>query len=517
MNEAAEAIAHAETAVDRFIDHPLSLVLAAALGAATVLGFSPFDLFPRPFIMRHYPVLSVAHANEKYGQRVFSQSELADSWHGDRAAFPGARMVFPSRTHLHKRADDAPLDPSNPWDRHPFLDPAAGPVARRVANDPARSRRSETLRTYADRHRAYIPAISPLPAGLDRPLWSVMLPVRNPRADQLTEALQSVLAQDNGAATMQIAVVDDAPNGDVEALVAEVGGGRIEYHRNDTPLGLAGNWNRCVTLSRGQLVHLLHQDDRVLAGFYDRLGRPLVDHRELGGSFCRVSGFDGRGNVTWTQIAERPDAGAISGLDVAEAETHRMIVAGVVVRRSVYEEIGGYRTDLPYCTDWDFCKRHAVLGPVWYEPLVLAHWRQHAAQESERLASSGADLADRRRSIELTMAFLPPEARERVREGALRSSMTWAVEKLRDQIEMGTYDSALAQARAIVASLEESTPGQPIPPTGPAYELAVAQRRIERLEAQAIGWAAAVRLAQSRVRTPELIHLQPMTLTESQP
>ena len=50
MNEAAEAIAHAETAVDRFIDHPLSLVLAAALGAATVLGFSPFDLFPLPFI-----------------------------------------------------------------------------------------------------------------------------------------------------------------------------------------------------------------------------------------------------------------------------------------------------------------------------------------------------------------------------------------------------------------------------------------------------------------------------------
>ena len=473
-------------------------------------------VFPRPFIMRHYPVLGVEHATEKYGQRIFSPSELADSWHGDRAAFPGRSLVFPSRSRLKVASTDTPLDSSNAWDRHPFLDTKAGPVIRRVANDPRRSQRSETLRMYADRHRAYIPAIAAVAVDELRPLWSVMMPVRNPQPDQLTEALRSILAQDCGAATMQIGVVDDAPSGEVARLVREVSDDRIEYHPNDSPRGLAGNWNRCLELSRGHLIHLLHQDDRVVAGFYDRLGRPLADQPELVGAFCRVSGFNERGTVTWTQTAERPDAGVIDGLDVSEAETHRMIVAGVVARRSVYEEIGGYRTDLPYCTDWDFCKRLAVLGPVWYDPLVLAHWRQHSAQESERLAATGADLADRRRSIELTMAFLPVEAHKRVREGALRSSITWAVEKLRDQIEMGAHDSALAQARTIVSSLEERATGaSPLRASDSAAELVAAQRRIETLEAQVLGWAAAVRLAQSRIHRSDTY--QPSTLTEIRP
>lgn len=495
--------------------------------------FPGLRVFPRPFIMRHYPVLSSGHAEEKYGHRIFSATELADSWHSDRKGFRAEALSFPARHRLHELPIDSAkrrsFNPSSPWDKHPFLDRAAGPINVRAAPDPERPTRLSRLQSYAHEHSAHIPSFaSPSAVQSEQTsngaMWSVMLPVWNPQIEQLREALQSVLDQDPGADLMQVGVVDDASaNSDaIERLVHELGDGRISYRRNPVGLGLAGNWNEAVRQSNARLVHLLHQDDRVLPGFYDALGRPLANDPSLVGAFCRVSGFNELGEVTWTPLAEQAGPGPLAGLDIAEAQHHRMIVTGVVVRRSSYEQLGGYRTDMPYCTDWDFLKRLAVLGPVWYEPAVLAHWRQHSHQESARLAATGADMADRQRSVELSMSFLSAETRSLVRFGAYQSSLSYGVETLRAHINSGAIESARAQAIEILATLEhlDSNDGREITvrsvnrldttplrnvraadsttPSTTSRGLLTARRRIETLEAQIQGWICAVRAAQRR-------------------
>lgn len=490
--------------------------------------FPGIRVFPRPFIMRHYPVLGLEHAKQKYGTRVFSDAELGDSWHGDRSGFTVESVSFPARDRLHERPTDPALhrspNPSPRWGRHPFLDPTAGPVPDDAPADPEYPVRLARLRRYAADNRAHIPSFAAVattgglgPAHATATMWSVMVPVRNPRPEQLAEALQSVLDQDPGPHLMQIEVLDDASRNvdEVEAVIDRLGRGRIRFTRHPEALGLAGNWNAAVRRSTGRYVHLLHQDDRVLPGFYDRLGRPLDDDPALVGAFCRVSGINAAGEVTWTPVAEQATVGPVPRLDVREAQSHVMIIAGVVVRRSSYELIGGYRTDMPYCTDWDFLKRLAVLGRVWYEPTVLAHWRQHEDQESVRLAAGGADLADRRRSVELSMAVFPPETAGEIRFGAYRSSLLFGVEALRTHIESGALASARSQTEQLIITLDHLAEHEPwrdatahrsaSPQRGPSMQaltsverqLAAAERRIEQLEAQLKGWAAAVRIAQS--------------------
>jgi glycosyltransferase involved in cell wall biosynthesis len=97
-----------------------------------------------------------------------------------------------------------------------------------------------------------------------RPRFSVMLPVYEP-GTYLLETLASVLAQDPGEERMEIVVVDDAsPRVDVAALIRTRSfHPRIVVRRNSQNLGLAGNWNVCITQARGELIHLLHQDDVV--------------------------------------------------------------------------------------------------------------------------------------------------------------------------------------------------------------------------------------------------------------
>ena len=109
------------------------------------------------------------------------------------------------------------------------------------------------------------PRVPPPPTDGGLLAWSVMIPVFNAGAF-LADTLRSVLAQDPGRATMQIAVVDDASTDiNVRELVEQIAGDRVEYHRQCQNVGSVRNFNTSIGLSRGRLVHLLHADDRVAA------------------------------------------------------------------------------------------------------------------------------------------------------------------------------------------------------------------------------------------------------------
>ena len=89
-----------------------------------------------------------------------------------------------------------------------------------------------------------------------------MIPVYNPPANYLEQTLRSVLLQAPEASQMQIEVVDDcSPSVDVRKMVESIAGTRIAVSKTSKNLGLAGCWNACVERSRGEWVHILHQDE----------------------------------------------------------------------------------------------------------------------------------------------------------------------------------------------------------------------------------------------------------------
>src|ERR1019366_10494544 len=119
------------------------------------------------------------------------------------------------------------------------------------------------------------PKIGPSPEVSRRPFWSVMIPAYN-RTKYLEKTLRSVLSQDPGPEEMQIEVVDDVSLvDDPEPIVRRVAGHRVSFFRNPRNLGLMPNFNNCIERSQGQWVHILHTDDFVYPGFYERLKAPL--------------------------------------------------------------------------------------------------------------------------------------------------------------------------------------------------------------------------------------------------
>src|SRR4051794_7930075 len=75
----------------------------------------------------------------------------------------------------------------------------------------------------------------------------------------LAETLRGVLAQEKAA--FGLLVCDDRSDDDSVAQVRSLAGDRARIVENGERLGLAGNWNQCVALSRTPLVAIVHQDD----------------------------------------------------------------------------------------------------------------------------------------------------------------------------------------------------------------------------------------------------------------
>jgi glycosyltransferase involved in cell wall biosynthesis len=248
-----------------------------------------------------------------------------------------------------------------------------------------------------------------------------MLPTFEP-SGFFEQALGSVLAQDPGPSAMQVAVIDDASTGsDVGARVGRLAPpGRVEFRRQPRNLGLAGNWNACVELARGRWVHILHQDDLALPGFYERLAEADAAGPEVGAAFCRFAFIDAEGRPAGLSEPERAGPGVLDdGWLDRIARGNRVQCPSVVVRREAYEALGPFRDDLVFALDWEMWVRLSARYRVWYEPTALACYRTHPGNESARLLARGAPLADLARAVAVVRSHLPARLRRHAGSTAL--------------------------------------------------------------------------------------------------
>jgi glycosyltransferase involved in cell wall biosynthesis len=263
----------------------------------------------------------------------------------------------------------------------------------------------------------------------------------------LRETLASVLAQDPGPRLMQIEVVDDASSDDPEAVVEELGAGRVGFFRQARNVGHVENFNTCLRRSRGRLVHLLHGDDAVREGFYKTMARPFEQRPEIGAAFCRYIVIDEHDRWQVVSPLERRTGGVLDGWLETLAVGQRLQTPSMVVRRDVYDRIGGFDARLSWTEDWEMWVRIAASYPVWYEPEPLALYRMHSSSSSGRLTRTAESIRDTRRAIELIRAHTATEDQARLAGEAQHELALTALRRARRLIGSGDVDAGSAHLR----------------------------------------------------------------------
>jgi GT2 family glycosyltransferase len=207
---------------------------------------------------------------------------------------------------------------------------------------------------------------------------SVVIPTFN-RRELVRQAVASVCAQ--RAAECEIIVVDDgSADGTAEALRAEFGA-QIRLIRTENR-GVAAARNLGVASSRGELIAFLDSDDLWLP---DKVAAQLAFCAEHpGAAICQTEEIWMRNGVRVNPCAHhRKPSG-----DIFEPSLRLCLVSpsAVMLRRSLFEGVGGFDESLAVCEDYDLWLRIARNTPVWLVDRALVVKRGgHADQLSHQL------------------------------------------------------------------------------------------------------------------------------------
>ncbi len=198
------------------------------------------------------------------------------------------------------------------------------------------------------------------------PVLSVVIPSRD-RPDELKRALSSVVHQGWGS-KLEVVVVDDGSRSAV-VLGEWPELPNISLVRNEKALGAAGARNRGAEATRAPLIAFLDDDDEWLPGKLDAQWRLLEDEDvdfTYGGCALHAEGVGKRAVLEPFMDASR----LVEGLSFRNV----MVMSTLVVRRRLFDRVGGFDERFQSSNDWDLCIRLAMTGRGSAIPKIVARW-----------------------------------------------------------------------------------------------------------------------------------------------
>jgi glycosyltransferase involved in cell wall biosynthesis len=259
----------------------------------------------------------------------------------------------------------------------------------------------------------------------------------------------SVLAQDPGPDKMQIEVIDDhSTDADVEALVAEIGKGRVGFFRQDHNVGSLRNFETCLNRSTGQWIHLLHGDDLVKPDFYREVEMLFQEYPEAGAAFTGYFHIGEKGEILYPHKALTDKKGIIENWLHIIAQSQQIQPPAMVVKRKVYEELGGF-FGIHYGEDWEMWVRISTHFPVVHSPRRLAEYRIHANNITSNYFLSGQNMQDISKAIETIQEYLPEDKRKELKRLARKNYSVYFA-RTTDMVYHGYKNprQALSQAKS---------------------------------------------------------------------
>jgi hypothetical protein len=165
--------------------------------------------------------------------------------------------------------------------------------------------------------------------------------------------------------------------------------------------------------------------------------RAFASEPAIGAAFCRHIFIDANGNVVSVSPLEQNSSGVMSDALARLATEQRIMTPSIVVRREVYETVGGFDDRLICSEDWEMWVRIASRYPIWYEVEPLAAYRMHPNSNTGRHLRSGEDMRFTRLAIELFSSHLPTaeaaKLTRRARQIYARSALDTAASLLRSR------------------------------------------------------------------------------------
>lgn len=208
-----------------------------------------------------------------------------------------------------------------------------------------------------------------------RPTFSILMPVFSGSAAWLRRAVESVL--DQTYERWELCIADGGSKEEIRSLLREYGrkDSRIRLALLDENLGISGNSNAALSLASGEFVGFLDHDDELAPFALFELAAALQGDPQADFLYSDEDKINSRGRRF--DPVFKPDWSPDFLLSC------NYITHLAVLRRSLVEEIGGFRSRFDGSQDYDlFLRATEETDRVRHIPRVLYHWRVHPQSAS---------------------------------------------------------------------------------------------------------------------------------------
>ncbi len=239
------------------------------------------------------------------------------------------------------------------------------------------------------------------------PLISIIVPTYN-QEDYIESAIESALEQDYP--NKEILILDDcSTDSTYERASAYRSRGEVQVIRNDSNLGVPANWNKAITLSRGEYVKPLFGDDRLFPGCLEKLYRAIEGEEDVGFSFCRRNILfqrEDRDKVMDTYLPTIVYQDEIFGKSdrLSRGRLASLVFPGMVniigeptallIRREVFDRVGLFDDRYAQLVDLEFYVRVSQKYEIKAVPEILCSFRVHPRQLSNANLKEALHLRD---------------------------------------------------------------------------------------------------------------------------
>jgi glycosyltransferase involved in cell wall biosynthesis len=210
-----------------------------------------------------------------------------------------------------------------------------------------------------------------------KPLVSVCIPVYNCERF-VGGAIESVLNQ--GFTDFELLILDDCSTDNSPAVIGAFKDTRIRVLRNESNLGLAGNWNKSIAESRGRYCKILPHDDVLYPGCLQRQVEILENpsHCNVSLVSCARDIVDSSGEILLTRNSGM--SGVVDGLQAVRTIVRRGTnilgePAAIMFRKVMAGQCGLFDEQLLYVIDIDYWCRMLDHGDLFVIPEPLCAFR----------------------------------------------------------------------------------------------------------------------------------------------
>lgn len=209
-----------------------------------------------------------------------------------------------------------------------------------------------------------------------KPLISVCMPSYNHR-NFIGEAIESVLSQTY--TNFELIISDNASTDDSVEVIKSYNDSRIRLNHNDSNIMVYQNVNRCMMRSNGELIAVLHSDDKYEPDFFQEIVNAYEKYPDKSVFITGVNFWHSEENRTIPWQCYKT-GGIKPKAEVMLRLAHINNIGNgvnVVFHKNCLATVGMFSNKYSYSADYDLWLRLAEKYDFVYIPKILAHYRIH--------------------------------------------------------------------------------------------------------------------------------------------